>query len=1133
MSSNTLQLNKIVSIFRDLATRSTMVNSFEFGSSWNRQVTKDKLFPFIYLEPISSRVSDGGNGWKYAAEEFYTFNLYCVDKINKGDINYNDVLNNCDYILKSMIGEIYQHVFYIENDMRLDGDINITPLFEDMTDYCNGWFMEFTIMIPLRYSPCNNPIQPITGFTVSLASNITQYRLIGNTGPQGPIGPTGSTGATGPQGIQGVTGPNGSQGVTGSQGPIGPTGSNGATGSFTGAFDNGLTLNGLTVSLGGTLINDTNISGNFNLTLDVNDLISLGNTIDISTDNQVYTKPYLYLDNVSDQWQLGNADGTIQSVTPGAVDLIGTTITILGPTEIDINSNKIHLPANNPNGVLTLNSTSDIQSSNNFTYIGTTVSINGLLNMDVNKIINVATGSNPLDAINYGQLISVSMSGPTGPQGPIGATGANGSQGVTGPTGNTGATGSQGPIGLTGATGPAAGILTFMLSGITSSITSTYSEMISLSSYATASLTTTIVSVTTAPTLLKTFVTNTGFPNITTLPVGSFNGYYDTQKASGGSIYYTWFQVFKRSSGGVETLLLTSDNTTQTAVNTIISQITSALVLVAVPLLSSDLLIMRIYGQLVSGGAVNITLRYDDTTLSRLELPSAVVDATNFIPYTGATLDVNLGTHNLITFGLTANNNLNVYGTQSTFGATVSANPTSLGVVRIGQGSSWIDIGERTNGSGSLWINQTSPSNTNYLFSSSGSELLLNAPNTANSIIFQVNGVNKGVFGISSNTFTPAAKSTGVATAFQVNVPNNLSMTLTTEVPQIMFQMGNTQWATGAGPTQQNFFKITQPTIRAVASSTFPLVNTLYIAGPPTASTNMIIGTAIGLYIDSVAVNAVGTVTNAYGAYINAPSGATNSFALGLSAGTSTFIFGESTAGNATIWAQGTTTPTNTNYILKATGQTSVNINAPNGSVAVSFGNAARYTFNNSNIQFSPAPSGSGAGTPFNFTFPSSNNQTLSIAIPQMDFVMPSTQWATGALASTQGFMRITQPTMTFVGASLASNVANVRIVGAPIAGANATIINSYGLLIESASLTASNGGVTNSYGLYVNKQTGASTNWAAGFAGDIIINPGFKTQIGNTASTGLTPGVLAASTNASIVITDATGQAYRIPCII
>lgn len=48
-----------------------------------------------------------------------------------------------------------------------------------------------------------------------------------------------------------------------------------------------------------------------------------------------------------------------------------------------------------------------------------------------------------------------------------------------------------------------------------------------------------------------------------------------------------------------------------------------------------------------------------------------------------------------------------------------------------------------------------------------------------------------------------------------------------------------------------------------------------------------------------------------------------------------------------------------------------------------------------------------------------------------------------------------------------------------------------------------------------------------------VTVASGKVFQIGNAATTGLTAGVLAALTNATIVITDSTGQAYRIPCII
>jgi hypothetical protein len=59
-----------------------------------------------------------------------------------------------------------------------------------------------------------------------------------------------------------------------------------------------------------------------------------------------------------------------------------------------------------------------------------------------------------------------------------------------------------------------------------------------------------------------------------------------------------------------------------------------------------------------------------------------------------------------------------------------------------------------------------------------------------------------------------------------------------------------------------------------------------------------------------------------------------------------------------------------------------------------------------------------------------------------------SKTWATGSL-TTQRFIRITAPTIAFAGASTVASAATLSIAGAPIAGTNATITNSYALWVE------------------------------------------------------------------------------------
>lgn len=48
-----------------------------------------------------------------------------------------------------------------------------------------------------------------------------------------------------------------------------------------------------------------------------------------------------------------------------------------------------------------------------------------------------------------------------------------------------------------------------------------------------------------------------------------------------------------------------------------------------------------------------------------------------------------------------------------------------------------------------------------------------------------------------------------------------------------------------------------------------------------------------------------------------------------------------------------------------------------------------------------------------------------------------------------------------------------------------------------------------------------------------LTVASGLGFKLGNSATTGLVAGALAALTTASLVITDASGQAYRIPCIV
>jgi len=242
MANNTLGLNQIVSIFEDLALRQQQVNDFFFGPTYNIGASRQMRFPYVAIENGQTVSPRSANGYK---EHLYTFTLYCLDKINFGEDNYEELISNCHFILDSMVQEIAQHKFYVDYNLSIANDITFTPVVEAFDDNVNGYSCDITIKHPIRLTPCNTPITPIAGYTTQLNTLFTEYRLVGATGPQGPPGPTGATGpqgeigatgpagevgATGPAGEIGATGPAGEIGPTGSQGPQGPTGPQGSTG---------------------------------------------------------------------------------------------------------------------------------------------------------------------------------------------------------------------------------------------------------------------------------------------------------------------------------------------------------------------------------------------------------------------------------------------------------------------------------------------------------------------------------------------------------------------------------------------------------------------------------------------------------------------------------------------------------------------------------------------------------------------------------------------------------------------------------------------------------------------------------------------------------------------------------------
>jgi hypothetical protein len=149
--------------------------------------------------------------------------------------------------------------------------------------------------------------------------------------------------------------------------------------------------------------------------------------------------------------------------------------------------------------------------------------------------------------------------------------------------------------------------------------------------------------------------------------------------------------------------------------------------------------------------------------------------------------------------------------------------------------------------------------------------------NTANVGYLQKNGVANIAWSGVSVRFETTATATASTVRFSYIGAADTSLTASAEAPSTYFNIGQTrQHATGA-LTLQRDFRITGSTHSFVGASTLTDAAAFSVDGPCIAGTNATITNSHGIYVPTRALT--GTITNAFGLSVAAPSGATNNYA--------------------------------------------------------------------------------------------------------------------------------------------------------------------------------------------------------------------------------------------------------------
>jgi hypothetical protein len=143
---------QVLNIFEDFAREHLEVKRYhsDFLEQLDQFGTDDERYPILYVVPQFNTL---GNNIGVSLGS-YTFNIYCVDILQKSRDNVNTILNTTNLILSDL------HLLLRDGDFDIDilQVSNITPVNNYMTDYTAGWYINITLQVNGN-SLCDIPLE--------------------------------------------------------------------------------------------------------------------------------------------------------------------------------------------------------------------------------------------------------------------------------------------------------------------------------------------------------------------------------------------------------------------------------------------------------------------------------------------------------------------------------------------------------------------------------------------------------------------------------------------------------------------------------------------------------------------------------------------------------------------------------------------------------------------------------------------------------------------------------------------------------------------------------------------------------------------------------------------------------------
>lgn len=673
-------LNNIIGMFGTIAAEHKQINSFGYGPDFDINVDSP-VMPLMYVVPIDSVIHTHTIDLRY--------DVYVVDLVNKDDSNRNDVHSDSYQTLLDINAFLQKNLIW--DSINVNKDADIIPLWEKFDDELVGHKMRLKVQLEWDGNVCDIPGMYPSGGTFTFGGGdggiiVTGYLPLTGGILSGPLSGTSadfneyfingvniydifSTGSTSAGAFLPLTGGT----VTGNTSFIGNL-------SATTLYGDGSHLTGIstidTYVTGFTFNNSTydlTIKQNegqpdeiVNLAILATDMTITGGTYNNATGTatftnntggtfnvtgfvtgftDIYTTGFTYSNNVFTIRRNDNTNLTILANVMSGLTINGilSATTYQGlPNDIYVSggtySNGTAIFTNTSGGTFNVNGfftgSTDIHTTG-FTYNNNQFVITDNIAGTYTATINTMTGL----TVN-GNLVSNTLSATSLTANSI--TYIDGNQfldTVLMSDSNGNATWKMPKL---------VGSLTYFYTnivGLTSGSTNYYNGYTTYQNGANQTIINTSVADTA---LLAVFITPSGGTGYNFFPSGIANIYINA--AATGKTTQLYFEIYNRTSSGVESLLGTSNYTT--ALSSATTLHTCGVFIEAYSANTTDRVVTKVYAHTSGVGSnPNITINLASNTFTRVEIPAITTDTSNFVPYTGATSNINLGTHSLTTTG--------------------------------------------------------------------------------------------------------------------------------------------------------------------------------------------------------------------------------------------------------------------------------------------------------------------------------------------------------------------------------------------------------------------------------------------------------------------------------------------------